>query len=56
MDKKAKKRIVVLRTRKEKLRKQLSVVKQFTDDPEEPGRIEAEIAAIDEELAKLADA
>ena len=54
MDKKAKKRIEVLKTRREKLRKQLSVVRRFPDDPDEPGRLEKEIDALTAELEKLA--
>ncbi len=49
MDKKSKKRIDLLNKRLQKLRQQMSGVKQQTDDPDELDRIEVEIAAAEEE-------
>jgi hypothetical protein len=53
MDKKAKKRSEVIKKKRENLRQQLSVVKRFPDDPDEPARLEAEIAALTAELERL---
>ena len=53
MDKKAKKRVEVLRKKIGTLQKQLAGAKEQPDDPEEPARIEAEINAAKEEMAKL---
>lgn len=53
MDKKAKKRIDLIQTKLQTLRKQLAGAKQQPDDPGEPERLEKEIAALEAELAKL---
>ena len=53
MDKKAKKRVEVLRKKLEQLQKQLAGAKQQPDDEDEPQRIQAEIDAAREEMAKL---
>lgn len=53
MDKKAKKRVEVLRKKVTQLQKQLVGAKEQPDDPEEPTRIQAEIDAAKEEIAKL---
>jgi hypothetical protein len=55
MNKKIKNRLAILKKRREKLRKQLSVVRRFTDDPAEPVELERQIAEITDELAKLAE-
>jgi hypothetical protein len=53
MDRKAKKRIEVLNQKLHKLRQQLAGARQQPDDPAEPKRLAAEIAAADAELHKL---
>jgi len=53
MDKKTKKRIGVLQKKLTKLRNELSVVKKFTDDPEEIPQLEGRIAEMDAELKTL---
>jgi hypothetical protein len=53
MDKKAKKKIEVLRKRVAKLRQQLAGAKGQMDDPEEVERLEAEVNAADAEITKL---
>ena len=53
MDKKAKKRIEVLRKKVAQLQKQLAGAKQQPDDPEEPARIQADIDAAKAEMDKL---
>ena len=53
MDKKAKKRVQVLRGKIAKLQQQLSGAKQQADDPEDIPRLEKEIADAQEEMAKL---
>ncbi len=53
MDKKAKKRIDLLHQRLQKLRQQLAGARQQPDDPQEPRRLEMEIAAAETELEKL---
>ncbi len=53
MDKKAKKRIEVLRKKKADLTQRLAGAKQQLDDPSEVRDYEQQIAAIDDELAKL---
>ena len=55
MDKKAKKRVQVLRQKLAKLQQQLSGAKQQMDDPEEVPRIEKEIEDAKTEMAKLKD-
>jgi hypothetical protein len=53
VDKKTKKRVDVLHQKAQKLKQQLSASKRQADDPDEPRRLEAEIAAIEAELARL---
>jgi DNA-binding FrmR family transcriptional regulator len=53
MDKKAKKKIDVLRQRLQKLHQQLSGARKQMDDPEEVQRLEKDIAAAEAELEKL---
>lgn len=53
MDKKAKKKIDVLRQRAQKLRQQLAGAKKQDDEPGEVERLEKEIADIGAEVEKL---
>ena len=53
MDKKAKKRIEVLRVRLQNLQRQLAGSKKQMDDAAEVARLEKEVAAAQEELDKL---
>jgi cell division protein FtsB len=53
MDKKAKKKIDVLRDRITKLRQQLAGAKKQLDDPAEVTRLEKDIAAAEAEIEKL---
>ena len=53
MDKKAKKRIEVLRKKLPQLQQLLAAAKQQPDDPEEPARLQAEIDAATAEISKL---
>ncbi len=53
MDKKAKKKIEVLRQRIQKLRMQLVGAKQQQDEPGEVGRLEDEIASVQAQIEKL---
>jgi hypothetical protein len=53
MDKKAKKRIEVLRKREEKLRQQLAGARGQMDDPSEVESIEKEMANVKDEIEKL---
>lgn len=53
MDKKAKKRIEILRKKQETLQKQISGAKKQLDDPEELRRFEAELAAVLREIQEL---
>lgn len=53
MDKKAKKRIAVLRTRLQKLERMLAGAKQQCDDPEEVKDLEQQISRAREELIML---
>lgn len=53
MDKKAKKRVEVLRKKLATLQQQLAGAKQQPDDPDEPARIQAEIDKTHAELARL---
>jgi hypothetical protein len=55
VDKKAKKRIEVIRQKLTALERQLAGAKQQPDDPQEPARLQAEISKLHEELAKLKD-
>ena len=55
MDKKAKKRIEVLRQKLTKLQQQLAGAKQQPDDPQDIVRVQKEIAAVESELSKLRD-
>lgn len=53
MDKKAKKRIEVIREKVAKLRQLLNAAKAQPDDPEEPARLQAEITALEKEAEQL---
>jgi cob(I)alamin adenosyltransferase len=53
VDKKAKKRIVVLQQKLQKLRQQLAGAKQQPDEPGDIARLEKEIAAAEAELQSL---
>ncbi|MFM7564039.1 MAG: hypothetical protein ACKO81_13520 [Planctomycetota bacterium] len=53
MDKKAKKRIEVLRKKQEMLVKQIAGAKKQLDDPEELRKFEAELAAVLKEISEL---
>jgi hypothetical protein len=53
MDKKAKKRIEVLKEKQQRLRLQIAGAKQQLDDPEELKKLEKESAAITAELEQL---
>lgn len=53
MDKKAKKRIELLRKKIGELRPRLAGAKKQLDDPEEVRKLEAEIAAAQAEIEKL---
>ena len=53
MDKKAKKRVEVLRKKIPQLQQLLAAAKQQPDDPEEPTRIQAELDAAKAEISKL---
>ena len=53
MDKKAKKRVEVLRQRTQKLNQQLAGARQQEDEPGEVDRIEQEIASVKEEIERL---
>ena len=53
MDKKAKKKIDVLRHRLQKLQQQLAGARKQLDDPEEVRRLESDIAAAESELEKI---
>ena len=53
MDKKAKKRIDVLRKKISQLQRQLAGATQQMDDPDEVERLKAEIAAAQAEIEKL---
>lgn len=53
MDKKAKKRVEVLRKKLSSLQQQLAGAKQQPDDPDEPARIQKEIDAAHAEMEQL---
>ena len=53
MDKKAKKRLTTLQQKRQKLMGELGVVRRHPDDPAEIPKLEAELAAIEAEIAKL---
>jgi ribosomal protein L29 len=55
MDKKAKKKIDVLRERLTKLRQQLAGAKRQMDEPGEVSRLEKDISQAETELEKLKD-
>lgn len=55
MDKKAKKRIEVLRKKLTQLQQQLAGAKQQMDDPDEVRQYESQIAAAQAEIDKLKD-
>jgi hypothetical protein len=52
MDKKAKKRIEVLRTKLQKLEQLLSAAKRQRDDEQEVARLERDVASVKAEIAK----
>ena len=53
MDKKAKKRVEVLRKKLPQMQLLLAAAKEQPDDPEEPARLQAEIEAAKAEITKL---
>ncbi|HEX6962255.1 MAG TPA: hypothetical protein VF175_10340 [Lacipirellula sp.] len=53
MDKKAKKRVEVIRQKLATLQQQLAGAKMQPDDPQEPARIQAEIDKLQQEMTKL---
>ncbi len=53
MDKKAKKRVEVLRKKITQYQVLLTAAKQQPDDPDEPARIQADIEKAQEEMQKL---
>lgn len=53
MDKKQKKRMEVIQQKIQKMQQLLSAAKKQPDDPAEIPRLEAELAALHEELGKL---
>ena len=53
MDKKAKKRLEVLRQKLQKYEKLLAAAKQQTDEPDEVANIERQIAEIKAEIEKI---
>lgn len=53
LDKKAKKRMEVLRQRQQKLQQQLSGARQQNDEPGEVEKLEKEIADVKAEIEKL---
>lgn len=53
MDKKAKKRVEVLRKKITQTQVLLTAAKQQPDDPDEPARLQAEIEKMQEEMQKL---
>ena len=53
MDKKAKKRVEVLRKKITQMQQLLAAAKQQPDDPDEPARIQAEIDQAHQEMQKL---
>lgn len=53
MDKKAKKRVEVLRKKISQLQQLLVAAKQQPDDPAEPARLQAELDKAQAELSKL---
>ncbi len=56
MDRKAKKKVEVLRKKVSQLQQQLVGAKQQPDDPDEPARIQAEIDKAHAEMKKLKEA
>lgn len=55
MDKKAKKRVEVLRKKISQLQHLLAAARQQPDDPDEPRRLQADLDKAQEELHKLKD-
>ncbi len=53
VDRKAKKRVEVIRKKVAQFQQQLAGAKQQPDDPEEPARIQAQIDAAHAEMKKL---
>jgi hypothetical protein len=56
MDKKAKKRVEVLRKKIAQLQQLLAAARQQPDDPDEPARLQADLDKAQEELHKLKEA
>jgi hypothetical protein len=55
MDKKAKKRVEVLRKKISQLQQLLAAAKEQPDDPDEPARLQVDLDKAQEELHKLKD-
>ena len=53
MDKKAKRKLEVLRQRLQKLRQQLAGAKKQEDEPDELNRLEAEFASVEAQIEKI---
>ncbi len=53
MDKKAKKKLEVLRKKTQTLQQQIAGAKQQMDDPDEVSRLEAELASVKEQIEEL---
>ena len=53
MDRRTKKRLAVLKKKRQNLRTQISTVRRFPDDPSELVALEAELAKVQEELERL---
>lgn len=53
MDKKDKKRLAVLKQKRQKLTTEIATVKKFTDDPAELTKLERELEAVVGQIAKL---
>jgi len=53
MDKKAKKRVEVLKKKIAQLQQLLAAAKEQPDDPDEPARLQADLDKANEELHKL---
>lgn len=53
MDKKDKKRLAVLKQKRQKLRTELVTVRKFTDDPGEVEKLQADLDKVVAEIEKL---
>lgn len=53
MDKKDKKRLSVLKQKRQKLTTELATVRKFTDDPAELAKLEAELEKVVAEITKI---